>query len=405
MPASARRRVTPATGPKDLTWKPPWQRGRVVYRIWTPAARIWLVGSRAKYPLFRLPWLSQRRQSKSRACRLIHELSMKPALIGAIACLLSIASPEMCAGYSVLAHEAMVDASWQQHIVPTLRQRFPRATNDELTAARAYAYGGSLIHDLGYYPFGSRFFSNLLHYVRSGDFVETLVAEARDVNELAFALGALAHYTSDTFGHRVAVNRVVPAVYPKLGAEYGTEVLYADSPAQHVMVEFAFDVLQAGRGRFSSDIYTELIGFEVAVPLLERAFRLTYGLELQDVFGDTELAIGTFRRASSTVIPDITRAAWKEKQKDIQAATPQLVERDVVYSMTRNEYELAFGTRYRKPGLLARFIVFIGKLVPKVGPFRPLAFEPLTPSGARLFLQSFEQAQQQYRAWLGDARV
>ena len=116
-----------------------------------------------------------------------------------------------------------------------------------------------------HHPFGSRFFSDLLHYLRSGDFVETLVAEARDVNELAFALGALAHYTSDTFGHRTAVNRVVPILYPKLRAEYGTEVLYAESPARHVMVEFAFDVLQAGRGRFSSDTYTALIGFEVAL--------------------------------------------------------------------------------------------------------------------------------------------
>jgi hypothetical protein len=330
---------------------------------------------------------------------------MRPALRAAMTCLLLLGGAGICHAYSVLAHEAMVDEAWQGHIVPTLRQRFPRVTADQLRTARAYAYGGSLIHDLGYYPFGSRFFSDLLHYVRSGDFVETLVAEARDVNELAFALGALAHYTSDTFGHRIAVNRVVPILYPKLRAEYGTEVLYAESPARHVMVEFAFDVLQVGRGRFSSDTYTELIGFEVATPLLERAFRLTYGFELQDLFGDAELAIGTFRRASSTVIPDLTRAAWKEKQKEILAATPQLVERDIVYSMTRHEYEQAYGTRYRKPGLFARFIVFVGKIIPKVGPFRPLAFEPLTPPAAQLFLQSFDQAEQQYRAWLAESRV
>ena len=330
---------------------------------------------------------------------------MKSALCAAMTGLLLLAGTGVAHGYSVLAHEAMVDEAWERHIVPTLRQKFPRATADQLRAARAYAYGGSLIHDLGYYPFGSRFFSDLLHYVRSGDFVHTLVSEARDVNELAFALGAMAHYASDTVGHRIAVNHAVPMMYPKVRAEHGDEALYVDSPAPHVMVEFAFDVLQAGRGRFTSDQYQELLGFEVATPLLERAFRITYGLELQAIFGDADLAIGTFRHASSTLIPDITRAAWREKQKEIAAATPQLVERDVVYSMTRSEYEQRFGTHYRKPGFLARVIVFVGRLMPKFGPFRPLAFEPLTPPAARLFLQSFDHAGQQYRGWLEDVRV
>ena len=329
---------------------------------------------------------------------------MRSALRAAMTCLLLLGGAGVCHGYSVLAHEAMVDEAWQGHIVPTLRQRFPRLTDDQLRAARAYAYGGSLIHDLGYYPFGSRFFSDLLHYVRSGDFVNTLVSEARDVNELAFALGAMAHYASDTVGHRVAVNHAVPMMYPKVRAEHGNEALYVDSPARHVMVEFAFDVLQAGRGRFTSDQYQELLGFEVATPLLERVFRNVYGLELTDIFGDADLAIGTFRHASSTLIPDITRAAWKEKQKEIAVATPQLVERNVVYSMTRNQYEQRFGTQYRKPGFLARVIVFIGKLMPKFGPFRPLAFQPLTPPVAKLFLQSFDQAGQQYRGWLADVR-
>lgn len=331
---------------------------------------------------------------------------MKSALRAALMCLpLLLGGTEVAHGYSVLAHEAMVDEAWDRYIVPTLREKFRRATADQLRDARAYAYGGSLIHDLGYYPFGSRFFSDLLHYVRSGEFVNTLVSEARDVNELAFALGAMAHYASDTVGHRVAVNHAVPMMYPKVRAEHGDEALYVDSPARHVMVEFAFDVLQAGRGRFTSDQYQELLGFEVATPLLERAFRVTYGLELREIFGDADLAIGTFRHASSMLIPDITRAAWKEKQKEIAAATPQLVEGNVVYSLTRSEYEQRFGTHYRKPGFLARIIVFVGRLMPKFGPFRPLAFQPLTPPAASLFLQSFDQAGQQYRVWLEDVRL
>jgi hypothetical protein len=178
-------------------------------------------------------------------------------------------------GYSVLAHEALVDQVWDDQLAPILRQTFPRTSADGLRRARAYAYGGSLIQDLGYYPFGNRFFSNVVHYVRSGDFVEALIRESRSVDEYAFALGALAHYASDNAGHPIAVNRVVPILYPKLREKHGPEVLYADSPARHVMVEFAFDVLQVARGAFRSDVYQELIGFEVAAPVLERAFRAT----------------------------------------------------------------------------------------------------------------------------------
>jgi len=295
-------------------------------------------------------------------------------------------------GFCVLAHEAIVDAVWQDQIVPTLKARFPGTSESAIREALAYAYGGSLIQDLGYYPFGSRRFSNLVHYVRSGDFVEALVHDSQDVNEYAFALGALAHYAGDSLGHSIAVNRVVPIIYPKLRAKYGDEVLYADSPPRHVMVEFAFDVLEVARGAFKSDVYQERIGFEVAKPVLERAFRDTYGLELEDVFGDADLAIGTYRRAVSTIIPDMTRLAWREKHDEILAATPNLTERDVVYTMTRRQYEDAFGTTYRKPGFLARLVVTIFKIVPKFGPFRPLAFTPLTPGTEQMFREGFAAA-------------
>jgi len=305
--------------------------------------------------------------------------------------------PNLAAAYSVFAHEAVVDAAWQDQLVPVLKLRFPRAGDAELEASRAYAYGGSLIQDLGYYPFGSRLFSNLVHYVRSGDFVEALIRDAQDVDEYAFALGALAHYTSDNLGHPIAVNRAVPLVYPKLRAKYGDEVLYVESPARHLMVEFAFDVVQVAQGRFKSDLYQQRIGFEVATSVLERAFRETYGLELGDLFGDTDLAIGTYRRAVSTVIPDMTRLAWKEKRDEILEATPDIAERDVVYSMTRREYEEAYGVKYRKPGLFARFVVMVFKVIPKFGPFKPLAFEPLTSEATALFTESFAAATARYR--------
>src|ERR1700719_2834251 len=77
--------------------------------------------------------------------------------------------------YSVLTHEAIIDAAWDNEIQPSLLKRFPNATPEDLMEARAYAYGGSTIQDLGYYPFGNRAFSDLVHYVRSGDFIISLI--------------------------------------------------------------------------------------------------------------------------------------------------------------------------------------------------------------------------------------
>ena len=316
-------------------------------------------------------------------------------LAGALA-----AAPASASAYSVLAHEAMIDAMWDAQLAPMLREKFPSTPVTALREARAYAYGGSLIQDLGYYPFGSALFSNLVHYVRSGDFVEALISDAQNVNEYAFALGALAHHACDSLGHSMAVNRAVPIIYPKIRARFGAEALYVDSPSRHIMVEFAFDVLQVARGVFKSDAYQRLIGFEVATPVLERAFRQTYGLELTDVFGSTDLAIGTYRHAVSKTIPDMTRLAWRDKRDEILAAMPGVVEKDVVFTMSRRQYEEAFGTTYRKPGLLARFVVMLFKIVPKFGPFKPLAFEPLTPEAERMFRESFSAAQARYRASL-----
>jgi hypothetical protein len=302
--------------------------------------------------------------------------------------------------YSVLAHQAIIDAAWDDAILPLLRQRYPGADAGQITAARAFAYGGSVIQDLGYFPFGSKRFTNLVHYVRSGDFVEALIREAQSPGELAFALGALAHYACDNAGHPLATNRVVPMMYPKVRAEVGERALYADSPARHVMVEFAFDVLQVAKGGYEAEAYRQRIGFEVSKPVLERAFRATYGLELKDLFGDEDLAIGTYRHAISTLIPEMTRLAWEDKQDEIRARAPDAVREKFVYTLTREQYETQFGTQYRKPGFLTRLLFYFIKIIPKVGPLRPLAFEPLTPEAERLFVQSFETARERFRGWV-----
>jgi hypothetical protein len=315
-------------------------------------------------------------------------------------CALQLAATD-AAAYSVLAHESNVDVVWDSHIRPLLMRRFPQSTTKDLLDARAFAYGGSVIQDLGYYPFGSHFFSNLLHYVRSGDFVEALVRDAHDVYEYAFALGALAHYAADNTGHPAAVNLSVALMFPKLRAKYGKSVTYVESPAKHVIVEFSFDVVQAAAGSYAPAAYHGFVGFEVAKPLLERAFRETYGLEMQDVFlFDTDLAIGTYRRAISEVIPEITRVAWRDKQDEITRLMPGIERDRFVYALSRRDYDREFGTQYRKPGLFARLLAFLYRLLPKIGPLKPLSFAAPTPEAERLFLASLEQTRARYRALL-----
>ena len=192
-----------------------------------------------------------------------------------VACLvlaLIAVAPRGAAAYSVLAHQSNIDALWESHVRPALLARYPRTSEAALREARAHAYGESVIQDLGYFPFGSKFFTNLLHYVKTGQFVETMLREAHDVDELAFAIGALCHYAADAEGHAMAVNRAVPLMYPKLRARFGDSVAYDQAPKQHILVEFAFDVLLVAHGGYKLQAYHDFIGFKVSKPLLERAF-------------------------------------------------------------------------------------------------------------------------------------
>jgi hypothetical protein len=302
--------------------------------------------------------------------------------------------------YSVLTHETIVDSMWDKSIVRLLHQRFPKATTEEIREAHAYAYGGSIIQDMGYYPFGSHFFTDLTHYVRSGDFVRAMLRDARDVNEYAFALGSLAHFAADNNGHRLATNRAVPMLYPKLKLKYGDSVTYADDPAAHISTEFAFDVLQVAKGRYVSDAYRGFIGFQVSKPLLERAFLETYGLELDSVFTSLDLSIGSYRRSVSTVIPTMTKVAWEIKKDEIQQSVPGLTREKFLYNLSRAGYEKEWGKEYHHPGFGTKLLALLVRIVPKIGPFRALRFHTPTPETEKLFLDSVNKTIEQYRALL-----
>jgi hypothetical protein len=305
--------------------------------------------------------------------------------------------------YSVLAHEAIIDSAWEK-IRSLLVARFPNATPDELRAAHGYAYGGSLIQDLGYYPHGSHYFSDLTHYVRSGEFVRALIRDSQDVNEYAFALGALAHYAADDEGHR-AVNRAVPLLYPKLGKKYGSVVTYEDDPVAHLKTEFGFDVLEVAKGQYAPDAYRDFIGFEVAKPLLERAFQDTYSIPLNSVFGDLDKAIGSYRYTVHSTIPKAVRVAWVLKKDEIQKATPGITRKKFLYNMSRASYRKSWGKNYQNPGRGTRVVAHIIAIIPKVGPLKALSLRMPTPQTEAMFRDSFNKALDQYQHLLDDQKA
>lgn len=307
------------------------------------------------------------------------------------------------AAFSVLSHQAIIDAVWEPALVPLLKQRFPQADKEALREAHAHAYGGAIIQDMGYYPFGSKAFTDLTHYVRSGDFVVNLIREARSLPEYAFALGAMAHYYADNYGHSMATNKAVPLVYPEMKAAFGEEVTYEEDPLTHIKMEFGFDVLQVARGNYAPESYHRFIGFEVSRPVLERAFTKTYGLSLKEQFVSLDLAIGTYRRTVSTLIPDLTRAAWRMKKNDIQKARPNLTQRQFQYRIRRSVYHQKWGDNYQQPNLWHRFLSCLLRLLPRLGPNRAMAFKLPTPEAEKLFMMSFNAIVDHYSAGLKSA--
>ena len=311
-----------------------------------------------------------------------------------------LGSPEPSCAYSVLTHEAIIDSAWDSDVRPALLKRFPGATHAELREAHAYAYGGAIIQDMGYYPHGSKFFSDLTHYVRSGDFVEALLRDSTNLDEYAFAIGAMAHYVADSDGHRLGTNVAEPLLYPPLKRKYGNVVTYEDDPLAHLKTEYGFDVLEVAKERYAPDSYHDFIGFSVAQPLLERAFAETYGLDLRSLFGDEDRAIGSYRHDVSSIIPKATRIAWRLNKNEIRKDLPGITKKKFLYNLSRASYEKNWGHNYQPPTPGEKFLAFVYLIAPKIGPLRILAFRTPTPETEQLFEASFNATLGHYRGLL-----
>jgi hypothetical protein len=306
--------------------------------------------------------------------------------------------------YSVLTHMEIVDLLWTDGIRPLLLKHYPELSQDQITEAHAYAYGGSVIQDLGYYPFGSVEFSDLLHYVRSGDFVRELLLESQDANEYAFALGALSHYASDIAGHP-AINLAVGIEYPKLRAKYGKSVRYAQDKTAHMKTEFGFDMVQVAKNRYASEHYHDFIGFKVSKSLLERVFPVVYGLDMKDVLPHADLTIGSYRFAVARLIPEMTQVALQTHKKDLMTETPSVAKQKLLFRLSRSDYEREWGKDYRKPGIASRILATLIRYLPKKGPFKAMAFNNPTPATEELYFKSINTTVDQYRAFLEEVRT
>ena len=294
--------------------------------------------------------------------------------------------------YSVQTHQELIDLAWKQSIRPILLKQYPTLTEAQLQEAHAFAYGGSAIQDFGYYPFGNAFFSDLTHYVRSGDFVICLLRNAHTADELAFAIGSLSHYIGDTVGHSAAINLAVPVEFPKLEKKYGTNVNYAEDPHAHVQTEFAFDINQLSKLRFAPSEYTKFVGLEVPRDLLRKAFFETYGLNLPDIIGTKETSIRIYRYAVRRFLPNIARAEALLHKKDFPEDVPspdlEDLKKELIQASTDNNWEA-----YRKkPGVTSHLYAGWIYILPKVGTLKMLSIKGPTQQTEVLYIKSLNRS-------------
>ena len=320
-------------------------------------------------------------------------------LVFIILCL-SFCLPGRSFGYSVLTHEAIIDACWDKAIQPLLKLKYPLTTDKDIEGARAYAYGGVVMPDMGYYPFEKGLLSNLVHYVRTGEFVEALLTEAQNVDEYAFALGVLCHYYGDIYGHGIGINRSEPIIYDKVKQKYGSVVTYEQDRVSHTRTEFGFDVLQVVRGNYVSKSYHDFIGFKISRPVMERAFQKTYGLDMNKAFPNLGMSITTFRFSIVHLIPLITRVAWINRKNDILKTTPSAKAKTFTYKMQRMKYYTDEEVVDASPGLGNYIIAFVIKIMPKFEKLRAMKFKVPGPDAEKIFIQSFDTTVAKYTAAL-----
>ena len=327
----------------------------------------------------------------------------KSSLPALVLLILLTAFSRPAGGYAVLTHETIIDLTWTDSIQPLLLKRYPTLTPAQLREAHAYAYGGCVIQDLGYYPFGKPIFSNLFHYVRTGDFIRALFRDAKDANDTAFAIGALSHFLGDTIGHAQAINPAVGIEFPALAAKFGPNVNYAEGPHQHVRAEFAFDIDEISKHRLAPERYLNNIGFAVPVPLLTRAFFDTYGLDLAQILGHSNPKLRGYRYSVRTLLPRVAYAETllyrNRMPPDVPSPALDALDQDIARLSAADDWD----SYRRQAGIGTHLLAGFLFIVPKVGPLSDAALRGPTPKTQQDYLDSLVKTTTRLRAMLASA--
>lgn len=316
----------------------------------------------------------------------------------ALIILLVVFTCEVSRGFAILSHQAIIDATWDKSIKPLLIKKYPASTDSMLNQAYSYLYGGAVMPDIGYSPFGSLMFTNLVHYVRSGDFVLAVLDEATNLNEYAFGLGLLCHYQADKYGHSLGTNLAVPILFPELKHEHGDVVSYELGRTEHTRVEFGFDVIQTARGNYDLDARHKFVAFKISEEVLERAFKKTYGIELSDIFGSMTIAVETFRFFVKQLMPELTKDAWRARNSSILKLNPKAEEKSYTSKMDRKKYKEEFG----RPGLKSIFFSALIAVIPKLGPTKGLKYKEPDERVDKIFEKCFDAIIDHYSESLQD---
>ncbi|MCU1241988.1 MAG: hypothetical protein JWO71_2714 [Candidatus Acidoferrum typicum] len=301
------------------------------------------------------------------------------------------------AAYSVLTHEELIDLAWSDSIRPLLLARFPGATDAQLHEAHAFAYGGCAIQDMGYYPFGKKFVSNLTHYVRTGDFIVSLFRGARTMNEYAFVIGALSHYLGDSIGHSEAINPATSVEFPNMRRKFGPIVTYGESPHGHIRTEFAFDIDELTDQAFAPPAYLQAIGFQVPRRLLERAFLNTYGFDIHEVLGRAQPALRSYRTSVRSFIPAFAEAEVVLHRHQFPPHPNNEDYRVFAERVARTNYERRWKQTFKGPGFKAHLLAVLVFIVPKIGAASDLAIKIPTPDTEDWYLRSVNHTVDAFR--------
>jgi hypothetical protein len=128
-------------------------------------------------------------------------------------------------------------------------------------------------------------------------------------------------------------------------------------------------------------------------------------MELKDVLPHEDLAIGSYRYSVSKMIPEMTQVALRTHKKDLMRETPGFAKRKFLYRLSRSEYEKEWGKDYTKPGFGTRVLAIVLRYMPKIGPFKALAFNNPTPQTEDLYFKSINATVDQYKALLEEERT